>query len=84
VVLSSGDPNMLETPKQYHRIPFERVISVADANSFKPHFATYHKAAELVTARMDQVLFEAKHSFDCVGAKAAGMRAAFIDLRQRP
>lgn len=84
VVLSNGDPDMLETAKQYHGIPFDRVISVAEANSFKPHAATYHKAAELVGVRMDQVLFVANHSFDCIGAKAAGMRTAFIDRRQRP
>ncbi len=60
------------------------MISVAQANSFKPHVATYHKAAELAGARMDQVLFVANHSFDCIGAKAAGMRTAFIDRRQRP
>lgn len=26
----------------------------------------------------------ANHAFDCVGAKAAGMRTAFIDRRKRP
>jgi 2-haloacid dehalogenase len=31
VVLSNGDPDMLETAKQYHRIPFDAVISVAEA-----------------------------------------------------
>src|SRR6267154_6275900 len=45
VVLSNGDPDMLETAKKYHGVPFDRVISVAEANSFKPHAATYHKAA---------------------------------------
>jgi 2-haloacid dehalogenase len=34
--------------------------------------------------RMAEVLFVANHSFDCIGAKAAGMRTAFIDRRQRP
>jgi len=33
---------------------------------------------------MDEVLFVANHAFDCIGAKAAGMRTAFIDRRQRP
>src|SRR5262245_8943595 len=41
VVLSNGDPDMLEAAKQYHRIPFDRLISVAEAGSFKPHVATY-------------------------------------------
>ncbi len=84
VVLSNGDPDMLEAAKQHHRIAFERTISVAAANSFKPHVATYTKAAEIVGVRMDEVLFIANHAFDCIGAKAAGMRAAFIDRRQRP
>ena len=84
VVLSNGDPDMLETAKKYHGIPFDRVISVAEANSFKPHVATYRKAAELLGLQMDQVLFVANHAFDCIGAKSAGMRTAFIDRRSRP
>jgi 2-haloacid dehalogenase len=84
VVLSNGDPDMLETAKRYHRIPFDRVISVTEANSFKPDVATYTKAAELLGVRLDEVLFVANHAFDCIGAKSAGMRTAFIDRRQRP
>ncbi len=84
VVLSNGDPDMLETAKAYHGIPFDRVISVAEASAFKPHAATYTKAAEIVGVRMDEVLFVANHAFDCIGAKSAGMRTAFIDRHQRP
>ena len=84
VVLSNGDPDMLETAKAYHKIPFDAVISVAVANAFKPHIATYTKAAEILDVRMDEVLFVANHAFDCIGAKAAGMHTAFIDRRQRP
>ena len=84
VVLSNGDPDMLETAKRHHGVPFDRVISVAEANAFKPHVATYTKAAELLGLAMDQVLFVANHAFDCIGAKSAGMRTAFIDRRRRP
>jgi len=84
VVLSNGDPDMLETAKKFHGIPFDRVISVAEAGSFKPHVATYTKAAEIMGQRMDEILFVANHAFDCIGAKAAGMYSAFIDRRQRP
>ena len=84
VVLSNGDPDMLETAKRYHKIPFDRVISVAEAGSFKPHVVTYTKAAELMGVRLDEVLFVANHAFDCIGAKAAGMHTAFIDRRKRP
>ncbi len=84
VVLSNGDRDMLETAKQYHKVPFDKVISVAEANSFKPHVATYTKAAELCGVQPDQILFVANHAFDCIGAKSAGMRTAFIDRRTRP
>ena len=84
VVLSNGDPDMLEAAKAFHRIPFDAVISVAAANSFKPHVATYTKAAEIVGVKADEILFVANHAFDCVGAKSAGMHTAFIDRRMRP
>lgn len=84
VVLSNGDPDMLETARQHHKIAFDRVISVAEAGSFKPHVATYAKAADLLGLDMTQILFVANHAFDCIGAKSAGMRTAFIDRRRRP
>jgi 2-haloacid dehalogenase len=84
VVLSNGDPDMLEKAKQYHGIPFDRVISVAEANTFKPDAKAYAKATELLGVTPSEVLFVANHSFDCIGAKSAGMHTAFIDRRQRP
>lgn len=84
VILSNGDPDMLEAIQPHLGIAFDRVISVATANRFKPHAATYRKAAELLAARQENILFVANHAFDCVGAKAAGMRAAFVDRRKRP
>ena len=84
VVLSNGDPDMLEAARSHHKVPFDRLISVAEANSFKPHVATYTRAAELLGLPVDQVLFVANHAFDCIGAKSAGMRTAFIDRRSRP
>ena len=42
------------------------------------------KAAELAGEAMEEVLFVANHAFDRIGAKAAGMRTAFIDRRSRP
>src|SRR6185437_9498952 len=40
--------------------------------------------AELLGLKMEQILFVANHAFDCIGAKSAGMRTAFIDRRSRP
>jgi 2-haloacid dehalogenase len=84
VVLSNGDPDMLEAAKPLHKMAFDAVISVAIANAFKPHVATYTKAAELLGVKMDEVLFVASHPFDCIGAKSAGMYTAYVNRRMRP
>ena len=84
VILSNGDPDMLEAIRPRLGVAFDRIISVAEAGAFKPHAAAYRRAAEIEGARPDEILFVANHAFDCVGAKAAGMRSAFIDRRKRP
>lgn len=83
-ILSNGDPDMLEAARPHIGVELDRIISVAEAGSFKPHVATYRMAAELLGAPPDHILFVANHAFDCVGAKAYGMRTCFVDRRQRP
>jgi 2-haloacid dehalogenase len=83
-VLSNGDPDMLEAARRHHGIAFDLLISVAVAGAFKPHHATYERAAELAGVQRGEILFVANHAFDCIGAKATGMRTAFIDRRRRP
>jgi len=84
VVLSNGDPDMLERGIRFSGLAFDRVISAAEAGSFKPDSATYRVAADLIALPMDAILFVACHAFDCVGARACGMRTAFVDRRGRP
>lgn len=86
VILSNGDPDMLEAGVAYSGTTdlWTRVVSVAQAGAFKPHFATYATGAEAVGLDPSEVLFVANHAFDCVGAKAAGMHTAFVDRRKRP
>jgi 2-haloacid dehalogenase len=83
-ILSNGDPDMLEAARTHLVIEFDRIVSVAEAGSFKPHVATYRAAAELVGAAPDAILFVANHVFDCVGAKAYGMRTCYVNRRRRP
>ncbi|MEK7877451.1 MAG: haloacid dehalogenase type II [Pseudomonadota bacterium] len=83
-ILSNGDADMLENARPHLGIEFDRIISVAEAGSFKPHVATYRTAAELLGLAPDAILFVANHAFDCVGAKAYGMRTCFVDRRKRP
>lgn len=83
-ILSNGDPDMLDNARPCLGIEFDRIISVAETGSFKPHVATYRTAAELLGASPDEILFVANHAFDCVGAKGYGMRTCFVDRRKRP
>lgn len=83
-ILSNGDRDMLSNAAPYVGFEFDATISVEEAGYFKPHFATYGKAAELLGADPEHILHVANHPFDCIGAKAAGMQAAYIDRRRRP
>jgi len=84
VVLSNGDPDMIERGVAHAGFAFDHVISVAEAGSFKPHVVTYRTAAERIGRQPEEILFVANHAFDCIGAKSFGMRSAFVDRRRRP
>ena len=83
-ILSNGDPDMLAAAGPHIGFPFDHVISVQEAGAFKPHRRTYETAAGIIGEDAANILFVANHAFDCIGAKAAGMRTAFADRRQRP
>lgn len=83
-ILSNGDPDMLEAARSHIGFEFDARISVEEAGYFKPHRATYARACERLGVDRSSVLFVANHAFDCIGAKAYGMRTAFIDRRRRP
>ena len=83
-ILSNGDRDMLDAAGPHIGFPFDRVMSVEDAGYFKPHWRTYAKACEILDKDRSSILFVANHAFDCIGAKAFGMRSAFVDRRKRP
>ncbi len=83
-ILSNGDRDMLKAAGPHIGFPFDHVISVQEAGYFKPHWRTYAKAEEIIGLDRSSILFVANHAFDCIGAKAYGMRTAFIDRRKRP
>ncbi|MEM9357008.1 MAG: haloacid dehalogenase type II [Pseudomonadota bacterium] len=84
VILSNGDRDMLEAAGPHIGFPFDEVISVQEAGYFKPHWATYASAENIIGEERTSLLFVANHAFDCIGAKSYGMRTAFIDRRKRP
>lgn len=83
-ILSNGDRDMLAAAQPVIGSAFDFVISVEEAGYFKPHRKAYTTAAAIIGVDPSRILFVANHAFDCIGAKAAGMRTAFIDRRHRP
>lgn len=51
----------------------ERVISAAEANTWKPPARVYHHAAAVLGLPPGQVALVAVHAWDCHGAKRAGL-----------
>ncbi len=83
-ILSNGDRDMLEAAKAHIGFDFDAVISVQEAGYFKPHWKSYDSAARILGQDRSSIMMVANHAFDCIGAKAYGMRSAFIDRRGRP
>jgi 2-haloacid dehalogenase len=83
-ILSNGDRDMLKAAGPHIGFAFDHVTSVQEAGYFKPHWKTYATAEAIIGEERSSILFVANHAFDCIGAKAYGMRTAFIDRRKRP
>ena len=83
-ILSNGDRDMLAAAQPHIGHPMAHTISVQEAGAFKPHWKTYATACEILNTGPGEVLFVANHEFDCVGAKAQGMRSAYVNRRGRP
>jgi 2-haloacid dehalogenase len=60
-------------------LPFDCVLSAELAGTYKPASAVYHTAARLLDVAPEQVLMVAAHKWDLDGARAAGLRTAFVD-----
>jgi len=80
VVLSNGEPDYLEhLVTQQVQWPFDAVISVSTVGAFKPHPAVYRRAATELGLEVGECLMVSSNSFDVVGARACGMRAAYVN-----
>lgn len=82
--LSNGDPDMLEAVRPNFGTDLDGVVSVAEAGAYKPHRASYDLCCERFDVAPHEVVFVTAHTFDLVGAKAVGMRGAFLDRHDNP
>jgi 2-haloacid dehalogenase len=85
VVLSNGDPHFLDHLVA-NRIPFDfdEVISATTIGAFKPHPGVYRRAATILGLEVGQCMMVSANSFDVMGARASGMRGAFVNRYALP
>jgi 2-haloacid dehalogenase len=84
VGLSNGDPDMLAAVRPNFATDLDGVISVAEAGAYKPHRASYDLCCERFDVAPHEVTFVTAHTFDLIGAKAVGMRGAFLNRHENP
>lgn len=85
VVLSNGDPHFLDhLVKHQVQWDFDGVISATGNGAFKPHPGVYRRAAHLLSLEVGECCMVSANSFDAVGARACGFRAAYVDRYRLP
>ena len=85
-VVSNGDPEMLASLVENGGLSevVTRTVSADEVETFKPHPRIYRHAAARVGTPVENVLHVAGPSFDVLGAKHAGMQAAWVDRYGEP
>jgi len=85
VVLSNGENDYLaRVVKNCVRCEFDAVISVEDVGVFKPNPQVYRYAARMLKAEPNELMMVSAHSFDAVGARVSGYRAAYVNRYDLP
>lgn len=85
VGLSNGDPAFLDhLAKNRIQWDFDDVISVTTMGAFKPHPAVYRCAAQILSLEVGECMMVSANSFDVVGARACGMRGAYVNRYNLP
>ena len=86
VILSNGDPHFLDhLATNRVQWEFDDIISVTDVGAFKLHPGVYRYAAiSRLRLEVGECLMVSANSFDVMGAKACGYKAAFVNRYELP
>jgi 2-haloacid dehalogenase len=85
VVLTNGERDYAaEVVKSCIQYEFDAVISVDEVGAFKPSPQVYRCAARMLNAEPGELMMVSAHSFDAVGARASGYRAAYVNRYDLP
>jgi 2-haloacid dehalogenase len=80
--LSNGGFALLTNLVKAAALPFDCILSAELARTYKPDAAVYTTAAALLDVQPEQILMVAAHTWDLDGARAAGLRTAFVHRPQ--
>lgn len=85
VVLTNGERDYAaQVVKNCIRHKFDAVISVDSVGAFKPSPQVYRYAARVLKAEPSELMMVSAHSFDAIGARASGYRAAYVNRYDLP
>ena len=76
--LSNGHFALLTNMGKHAGLPWDCILSADLFGAYKPARAVYQGAARLLGLAPEQVLMVAAHGNDLLGARAAGLRTAFV------
>jgi 2-haloacid dehalogenase len=77
--LSNGNLALLVDLVRHGDLRFDCLLSAEFAKAYKPKSEVYLTGVQLLGLEPREVMMVAAHPFDLKGARAAGMRTAFID-----
>lgn len=77
--LSNGNVALLVDLARHGDLRFDRLLSAELARVYKPEAEVYLTGVRLLGLEPSEVMMVAAHPFDLKGARAAGLRTAFID-----
>ena len=78
VALSNGNMALLTNMAKHAKLPWDCILSSELARRYKPDPEVYETAADLLGLATPEVMMVAAHKRDLDGAKATGMRTAYV------
>jgi len=77
--LSNGGFALLTNLVKAAGLPFDCILSAEVATRYKPDPVPYLTMARLLDVAPGEILMVAAHGWDLAGARAAGLRTAFVE-----
>jgi 2-haloacid dehalogenase len=77
--LSNGHVALLVDLARHGDLRFDAILSAQMAGAYKPAPEVYLTAARLLDVQPAELMLVAAHPWDLAGARAAGLRTAFVD-----